>query len=65
METFDPLRDAVVFGDDPAEVCLRTPFELEMRGERYDLREGPAEVPLCVAVFLTARAIAEMGKALD
>jgi len=65
LEAFDPLRDAVVFGDSPVEVCLRAPYELEMRGESFDLDEGPAYVPLFAAVFLMARKIAELGKALD
>ncbi|HII06963.1 MAG TPA: DNA primase small subunit PriS [Methanotrichaceae archaeon] len=65
LEAFDPLRDAVVFGDRPVEVCLRVPYALEMQGENFDLEEGPANVPLCVAVFLMARKIAELGKALD
>jgi DNA primase small subunit len=65
LESFEPLRDAVVFGSRPVGVCLRTPFELEMQGESFDLDEGPAELPLYAAVFLTARKVAELGKALD
>ena len=65
LRIFDPLSDAVVFGDDPVEVCLSSPFELEMRGEYYRWDEGSAEVPLCVAVFLMARGAAELGKALE
>jgi DNA primase small subunit len=65
LEAFDPLRDAVVFGDRPVEICLRGPYSIEMRGESFDLDEGPADVPLYAAVFLMARKIAELGKALD
>jgi DNA primase small subunit len=65
LESFDPLRDAVVFGSRPVEVCLRGPFSIEMRGESFDLDAGPAEVPLHLAVFLMARKVAELGKALD
>jgi len=65
LRIFDPLSDAVVFGDDPVEVCLSGPFELEMRGEYYRWEGGSAEVPLCVAVFLMARGAAELGKALE
>jgi hypothetical protein len=36
-----------------------------MRGESFDLEEGPATVPLHLAVFLMARKAAELGKALD
>ncbi len=65
LESFEPLRDAVVFGDRPVEVCLRGPFSIEMRDESFDLDEGPAEVPLHLAIFLLARKVAELGKALD
>lgn len=65
LKSFQPLRDAVVFGNDPMEISLRTPFEIEMRGKSYRLREGLVEVPRCVAVFLMARGLAELGKALD
>jgi len=65
LESFDPLRDAVVFGDRSVEVCLQGPFSIEMRDESFDLDEGPAEVPLHLAVFLMARKVAELGKALD
>jgi len=65
LDAFDPLRDAVVFGNDSVEICMRAPFELKMRGDSYSLEEGPCEVPQCVAVFLMARGLAELGKALD
>jgi DNA primase small subunit len=59
LEDFDPLNDAVVFGDEPIAVQILKPFKTEMRGERYDLAEGPTELPTCVAVFLMARGVAE------
>jgi DNA primase small subunit len=59
LEDFDPLNDAVVFGDEPISVQILKPFKTEMRGERYDLAEGPTELPACVAVFLMARGVAE------
>lgn len=65
LESFDPLRDAVVFGSRPVEICLRAPYSIEMRGDSFDLDEGPTEVPLYAAVFLMARKIADLGKALD
>ena len=65
LASFDPLRDAVVFGDRPVEVCLRGPFSMEMMGESFDLDEGPTVLPQYAAVFLAARKIAELGKALD
>jgi len=65
LASFDPLRDAVVFGDRPVEVCLRGPYAIEMKGESFDLEEGPTVLPQYAAVFLAARKVAELGKALD
>lgn len=65
LASFDPLRDAVVFGDRPVEVCLRVPYAIEMKGESFDLEEGPTVLPQYAAVFLAARKVAEVGKALD
>ncbi len=60
LEDFDPLQDAVVFGDEPVPLEISKPFATEMRGESYRLVEGPAELPLHVAVFLMARGVAEV-----
>jgi len=35
------------------------PFCTEMKGQSYNLSEGPAELPACVAIFLMARGVAE------
>ncbi len=59
LEEFDPLQDAVVFGDDPVPLQILKPFNTEIRGESYHLAEGPTEVPMCAAVFLMARGVAE------
>ncbi|RQW77120.1 MAG: DNA primase catalytic subunit PriS, partial [Methanothrix sp.] len=59
LEEFDPLQDAVVFGDDPVPLQILKPFNTEIRGESYHLTEGPTEVPMCAAVFLMARGVAE------
>jgi DNA primase small subunit len=64
MEDFDPLWDAVVFGDEPVPLQVLKPFVTEIKGESYRLAEGRTEVPAHVAVFLMARGIAELGKAL-
>ncbi len=59
LEKFDPLQDAVVFGDDPVPLEIQKPFRTEMKGESYSLAEGRTELPLHVAVFLMARGVAE------
>lgn len=62
LEDFDPLRDAVVFGDEPVSIDMIKPFSTEIRGESYKLEEGRTEVPACAAVFLMARNAAELGQ---
>ncbi|MDM7935607.1 MAG: DNA primase catalytic subunit PriS [Methanothrix sp.] len=62
IEVFEPLQDAVVFGDDPVAVEVTRPFRTEMKGESYSLAEGRTEMPLCVAVFLMARGVAELAR---
>jgi DNA primase small subunit len=61
LEDFDPLWDAVVFGDEPVNVEIIKPFSTEIRGERYQLDVGRVEVPACAAIFLMARGAAELG----
>ncbi len=59
LEDFDPLEDAVVFGDESVPLEILKPFNTQMRGQSYHLTEGPTELPACVAVFLMARGVAE------
>jgi DNA primase small subunit len=59
LEDFDPLQDAVVFGEEAVPLQILKPFKTQMRGESYNLEEGPTELPACVAVFLMARGVAE------
>jgi DNA primase small subunit len=65
LEEFDPLWDAVVFGEEPVTVEMIKPFRTEMIGQSYNLQEGKTEVPACVAVFLMARGAAELARATD
>lgn len=62
LESFEPLKDAVVFGDEPVPIDMIKPFSTEIRGEGYKLVEGRTEVPACAAVFLMARGVAELGQ---
>jgi DNA primase small subunit len=63
LEDFDPLWDAVVFGDEPISLEILKPFGTEIKGESYRLSEGRTELPAHAAVFLMARGVAELGKA--
>jgi DNA primase small subunit len=65
LEEFEPLWDAVVFGDEPIVIDVVKSFKTEIRGESYDLEEGRSELPACAAIFLMARGAAELGKALE
>jgi DNA primase small subunit len=60
LEDFDPLEDAVVFGDNPVTLDMLKPFNTQMRGEVYRLQEGRIDLPLHIAVFLMARGVAEI-----
>lgn len=59
LEEFNPLEDAVVFGDEPVFLEISKPFSTQMKGNSYSLKEGTEELPSCVAVFLMARGVAE------
>ncbi len=52
LETFDPLRDAVVFNDDPVTVHLNTSCTIKMNQQNFNLEGGEHKVPLYLAVFL-------------
>jgi DNA primase small subunit len=59
LEDFDPLQDAVVFGEKAVPLQIIKPFKTQMKGENFHLEEGPTELPAYVAVFLMARGVAE------
>ncbi len=63
LDNFDPLLDAVVFGEEPTTVTTRFPLTMPMLGNVYELSEGVNKVPEALAVFLCARGIAELGGA--
>ena len=52
LETFDPLRDAVAFNDDPVTVHLNTSCTIKMNQQNFNLEKGEHKVPLYLAVFL-------------
>ena len=60
IEDFDPLHDAVVFGDDLIRVELREKFRIRMKGEDFDLDRGANKVPEYLAIFLVGRGIAKV-----
>jgi DNA primase small subunit len=63
FEEFEPLWDAVVFGDDPISIEITKPFIAELCGQSYRMLPGVTEVPLHAAVFFMARGAAELSNA--
>jgi DNA primase small subunit len=57
---FDPLVDAVVFGDREVRVAMKANFTTSLLGNTYTLKAGPASVPEALAVFLCCRNMAEI-----
>ncbi len=59
LESFDPLTDAVVFGDEIVAVKVIRDFKVRLRGESVKLRKGErVRVPEFVAVFVMCRGVA-------
>ena len=61
LDTFDPLVDAVVFGERVVKVDLAYPLAMPLLGSTYRLEKGPVAVPEALAVFLCCRAAAEIS----
>ena len=58
---FDPLVDAVVFGEREIRVDLQRPVTLSLLGSEYHCEKGIVPVPEAVAVFLCCRGMAEIA----
>jgi DNA primase small subunit len=52
LNYFNPLNDAVVFGDKQIKVEVNTPFSMTMNHEHFNLKQGIQLVPEYLAVFL-------------
>ncbi|HJJ38728.1 MAG TPA: DNA primase catalytic subunit PriS [Methanocorpusculum sp.] len=61
LQEFDPLVDAVVFGEKNTQVTCRFPLKMTMLENTYSLEQGVNTVPEALAVFLCCRGIAEYG----
>lgn len=58
---FDPLVDAVVFGERGVKVDLAFPLSMPILGTQYRLEKGTVFVPEALAVFLCCRGAAEIA----
>jgi DNA primase small subunit len=61
FESFDPLRDAVVFSDRKVRVEASVGLSMEILGNTYQVAKGVSAVPEALAVFLCARGVAELA----
>jgi DNA primase small subunit len=60
LSNFDPLRDTVVFSDDPVKVDISQPFKIKMNDEKFNLKQEKLEIPTYLAVLLIGRRIANV-----
>ncbi len=58
---FDPLTDAVVFGDRIIKTDVSMKLGMSLQGNQYQLKKGVNDVPEALAVFLCCRGIAEIA----
>lgn len=61
LDAFDPLLDAVVFGERQVTVECSFPLTMPILGNSYSLSKGLNTVPEALAVFLCCRGIVEIG----
>jgi DNA primase small subunit len=59
FSNFDPLRDAVVFGENSVPVTILKPVTAEIMGETIKAHQGKTSLPEHTAVYLMARGLAE------
>ncbi len=55
LKDFEPLRDAVVFGEDPVRVVVSRPEAVRLAGVDYSCEKGEQELPERFATFLALR----------
>ncbi|HEV8359599.1 MAG TPA: DNA primase catalytic subunit PriS [Candidatus Thermoplasmatota archaeon] len=55
LESFDPLREAVAFGDEPVTLDVSKPEKVRLKGKEWDLQPGRQELPEHVALFVALR----------
>jgi len=58
LEEFDPLSDAIVFGNDMVDVMVERPLKIKIKGEEFDIGKGKQKLPEYLAVFMVARKMA-------
>ena len=65
LHDFDPLIDAVAFGEREVIIESEREYSLTLLGSSYDIPKGRLKVPEAVGVFLCCRGMAEIGGVSD
>lgn len=60
LKDFNPLKDAVVLQDNTVKIQINKPMSIEVKGQKYNLKEGEEELPTHLAVFLVGRKMANI-----
>ena len=61
LADFDPLVDAVVFGEREVRIDVKANITTSLLGNTYTLKTGTVSVPEALAVFLCCRNMAEIA----
>ena len=57
---FEPLIDAIAFGDEPITVIAKKDLKFDIKGQDYDLKAGEVTLPEHAAIFLMSRGEASL-----
>ena len=55
LKDFDPLKDTIVFSDEPIQVDMLKNEKIFLNNEEFNLEKGLNDVPLYLAVFLIGK----------
>jgi len=61
IEEFDPLRDAVAFGDEPTKVRVIRKVRFKLKDTEFRLERGNHKLPEFAALYLICRGVARYG----
>ena len=62
LRDFNPLKDAIVFTDNPVKVDLKYNINMKMNEKKFDLKHGENIVPTYLAIFLIGGKLANISK---
>jgi DNA primase small subunit len=62
LAAFDPLTDAVVFGEREVRIEMERTLSMPLLGSVHTVRKGENRVPEALAVFLCCRGLAELSE---